>query len=228
MEQVTPGPRQERHRASTPETAGPPRFAPLPPPAMIRSRAAASRAPAAPLRGRFAPPDPAARSQEPAAIRAREHSEARPQTVNAAHRGTTCVTAAMQVSGQRPGRRSGPWNRLLCRSAPVLSRYAGARTARLTGACRASRTAGSPPFCSRWTAGWSCSYPRLGQAAASARAIPSRAATEAVTGCAPPAAGWKTGTAPWQATLRADLGAARAAASCRKGSRYPLSGTGSG
>jgi hypothetical protein len=49
---------------------------------MIRSRAAASRAPAAPLRGRSAPPDPAARSQEPAAIRAREHSEVRPQTVN--------------------------------------------------------------------------------------------------------------------------------------------------
>ena len=42
----------------------------------------ASRAPAAPLRGRSAPPDPAARSQEPAAIRAREHSEVRPQTVN--------------------------------------------------------------------------------------------------------------------------------------------------
>jgi hypothetical protein len=40
------------------------------------------------LRGRFAPPDPAARSQEPAAIRAREHSEARPQTVTG-HRGTT-------------------------------------------------------------------------------------------------------------------------------------------
>ena len=41
--------------------------------------------------------------------------------------------------GQRPGRRSGPWNRSLCRSAPVLSRYPGTRTARLTGACRASR-----------------------------------------------------------------------------------------
>ena len=51
---------------------------------MIRSRAAGSRAPSAPLRGRFAPPDPAARSQEPAAIRARGHSEARSETVNAA------------------------------------------------------------------------------------------------------------------------------------------------
>ncbi len=47
------------------------------------------------------------------------------------------------------------------------------------------------------------------------------AATEAVTGCASPAAGWKTGTAPWRATLRADLDAARAAASCRKG--FPVS-----
>src|SRR4029077_16763776 len=53
---------------------------------MIRSRPAASRAPAAPLRGRSAPPDPAARSQESAAIRAREHSEARPQAVNGASR----------------------------------------------------------------------------------------------------------------------------------------------
>ena len=70
---------------------------------MIRSRAAASRAPAAPLRGRFAPPDPAARSQEPAAIRAREHSEARPKTVNGPTAEPLAVTAAMQVSGQRPG-----------------------------------------------------------------------------------------------------------------------------
>ncbi len=54
------------------------------------------------------------------------------------------------------------------------------------------------------------------------------AATEAVAECAPPAAGWKTGAAPWRATVRADLDAARAAASCRKGSRCPRSGTGSG
>ena len=47
------------------------------------------------------------------------------------------------------------------------------------------------------------------------------AATEVVTECAPPAAGWRTGVAPWRATLRADLGAARAAASCRKG--FPVS-----
>ncbi len=67
---------------------------------MIRSRAAASRAPAAPLRGRFAPPDPAARSQEPAAIRAREHSEARPKTVNGPIAEPLAVTAAMQVSGR--------------------------------------------------------------------------------------------------------------------------------
>jgi hypothetical protein len=36
---------------------------------------------------------------------------------------------------------------------PVLSRYPGARTARLTGACRLSRAPSSPPFCSRRTAG---------------------------------------------------------------------------
>ena len=30
---------------------------------------------------------------------------------------------------------------------------------------------------------------------------PIQAATEAVTECASPAAGWKTGTAPWRATL---------------------------
>jgi hypothetical protein len=38
---------------------------------------------------------------------------------------------------------------------------------------RASRPAGSAPFCSRWAAGWSCSYPRPGRASGSARAIPS-------------------------------------------------------
>jgi hypothetical protein len=33
--------------------------------------------------------------------------------------------------------------------------------------------AGSAPFCSRWAAGWSCSCPRPGRVAGSARAIPS-------------------------------------------------------
>ena len=55
-----------------------------------------------------------------------------------------------------------------------------------------------------------------------------RGCTEAVTGCAPPAAGWKTGTVPWRATLRAGLDSAQAASSCRQGSRCPLSGTRSG
>ena len=50
-----------------------------PPPGMIRSRAAASRAPAAPLRGRYAPLDPPARSQNPAAIRDREPDSATPR-----------------------------------------------------------------------------------------------------------------------------------------------------
>ena len=57
---------------------------------------------------------------------------------------------------------------------------------------------------------------------------PIEAVTEAVTECAPPAAGWKTGMVPWRATLRAGLDSARAASSCRKGSRCPLSGTRSG
>ena len=51
---------------------------PAPPPGMIRSRTAASRAPAAPLRGRCAPLDPPARSQNPAAIRDREQTQASP------------------------------------------------------------------------------------------------------------------------------------------------------
>ena len=45
---------------------------------MIRSRTAASRAPAAPPRGRCAPLDPPARSQNPAAIRDREQTQACP------------------------------------------------------------------------------------------------------------------------------------------------------
>ena len=49
---------------------------------MIRSRAAASRAPAAPLRGRCAPLDPPARSQNPAAIRDREQTQPSPDQGN--------------------------------------------------------------------------------------------------------------------------------------------------
>ena len=50
---------------------------------------------------------------------------------------------------------------------------------------------------------------------------PIEAATEAVTSARRPLAGWKTGTELWRATLPADLGAVRAAASCRKG--FPVS-----
>ena len=74
------------------------------------------------------------------------------------------------------------------------------RTARLTGACRASRAAGSPPFCSRWTAAWSF-VPAAGAGCRIGPRRPIEAATEAVTESASPAAGWKTGTAPWRATL---------------------------
>jgi hypothetical protein len=93
---------------------------------MIRSRPAASRAPAAPLRGRSAPPDPPGRSQEPAAIKAREHSEARPKTAERATAEPLAVTVAMQVSGQRPGETSGSYNRSPCRFVPVLSGYMSA------------------------------------------------------------------------------------------------------
>jgi hypothetical protein len=74
---AAPGPAPGRHGSTSPAQNGrrPGPLTPLPtrlpalPPAMIRSRADASRAPTAPLRGRFAPPDPPARSQDPAAIR---------------------------------------------------------------------------------------------------------------------------------------------------------------
>jgi hypothetical protein len=123
----------------------------------------------------------------------------------------------MQVSGQRPGKASGPRNRLLCRSAPVLSRYAAARD-------------GSPDGCmpripsSRFSAvllamdgALVLFVPAAGAGCRIGPLHPIEAAAEAVTGCASPAAGWKTGTAPWRATLPADLDAVRAAASCRKG-----------
>jgi hypothetical protein len=72
------------------------------------------------------------------------------------------VTAAMQVSGQRPGGTSGAYNRSLCRSAPVLSHYPDAGTARLTDVpdIPADRFL---PSCRAWR-----------RDAGSARAIPSR------------------------------------------------------
>jgi hypothetical protein len=81
---------------------------------IIRSRPAASRAPAAPLRARLTRP-PARRT--PAAIRAREHSQAPPHQASAAPlthaRDTTCGTGPIQVSGRRrPG--------IAPRSAPAL------------------------------------------------------------------------------------------------------------
>ena len=92
----------------------------------------------------------------------------------------------MQVSGQRPGRRSGPWNRLLCRSAPVLSRYTAPGLLRLTGACRASRR---PVLRRSARAGRraglvrACGRGRLPDRSASSH----QGAAEAATGCAPPA-----------------------------------------
>ncbi len=45
----------------------------------------------------------------------------------------------MQVSGQRPGQASGPRNRLLCRSVPVLSRYTAPGLPRLIGGLHPER-----------------------------------------------------------------------------------------
>jgi hypothetical protein len=114
-----------------------------------------------------------------------------------------------------------PWNRLFCRFA---SRFVTLR--------------GCPDCSSGWCMpcilGGRSSAVRLAMAGGLVLFVPEagagcrigprhlfEAATEAVTGCASPAAGWKTGTAPWRATLPADLDAARAAASCRKG--FPVS-----
>src|SRR5258708_13186236 len=60
---------------------------------MIRSRPAASRAPPAPPSGRSAPHDPATRSQNLAAIRGRDHSEAcpDPRTEPGRHEKTTLL-----------------------------------------------------------------------------------------------------------------------------------------
>ena len=68
---------------------------------MIRSRPAASRAPPAPPSGRSAPHDPATRSQNLAAIRGRDHSEACPILVpNPADtkKRPYCASGPMQVS----------------------------------------------------------------------------------------------------------------------------------
>ena len=144
----------------------------MPPLAMIRSRAAASRAPAAPLRGRSAPPDPAARSQEPAAIRAREHSEVRPQTVNGPSRNHL---RSRGDAGKRTA--SGPKERSVEPLAlPIRARFVplpGHRTPRLTGVYRTSRPASSSPSCSRRAAGWPLFVSATEAACRTGRAIPS-------------------------------------------------------
>ena len=228
MEQVTPGPGKKGTAPANPKPPIPRGSLPCPRLPMIRSRAAASRAPAAPLRGRFAPPDPAARSQEPAAIRAREHSEARSRNRKYGHRGTTCGHRG--DAGKRTA--SGPKER----SAEPLALPIRARFIPLPGhpACssdwRMPRIPGgrflrrSPR--ARRQAGLVRTRGRGGQPDQPAPSH--RGCSEAMTECAPPAAGWKTGTVSWRATLRAGLDSARAASSCRKGSRCLLSGTGSG
>ncbi len=124
--------------------------------------------------------------------------------------------------------KSGPWNRLLCRSVPVLSRYAGIRTARLTGACRASPGGRFSAVLLALGGGLVLFVPAAGAGFRISPRHPIEVGMEAVTECVPPAAWWKAGAVPWRATLRAGLDSARAASSCRKGSRCPLSGTRSG
>ena len=115
------------------------------------------------------------------------------------------------IADSVPGKASGPWNRLLCRSVPVLSRYPGTRTAPSDWCLPCIPAAGSPPFCSSW-AGRSCPCLRPGQAAGSARVI-HHGAAEAVTECAPPVAGYRrlARAVLWPATLRVGLDAPRAA-----------------
>jgi len=114
--------------------------------------------------------------------------------------------------------------RITARSAdprPFCPLYAGARTDRLAGACRASVRSGSPAFYSRWAAGWSCSYLRRGRLP-DRRCHPIDAATEAATECASPAAGWKSCTVPcerrcWRIWTMHERGRP-----CRTGSRCSL------
>ena len=85
------------------------------PPGMIRSRTAASRAPAVPLRGRCAPHDPPARSQDPAAIRAQgadpgiprpsDHDRETPEIERL--RSPTDAGKAVRADGHGPRERSG-------------------------------------------------------------------------------------------------------------------------
>jgi hypothetical protein len=70
------------------------------------------------------PPAGTSGSQEPAAIRAREHSEARPKTVNGPVAEPLAITAAMQVSGRRPCHQDGRVHRRLstgCHGRAVLA-----------------------------------------------------------------------------------------------------------
>ena len=102
---------------------------------------------------------------------------------------------------QRPGKTSGACNRSLCQFVSVLSDYMGVRTARLTGACQASRAAGSPPFCSGWAAAGlvrTCGRGRLPDRPAPSR----RGCHGGGERCArrPRVEG---GTVPWRVTLRA-------------------------
>jgi len=68
------------------------------------------------------------------------------------------------------------------------------------------RSAGSPPFRSRWVGGLVLFVPAAGAGYRIGPRYLIEAATEAVTERTPPPPGWKTGTVPWRAALCPDLG----------------------
>jgi hypothetical protein len=120
--------------------------------------------------------------------------------------------------GQRPGKTSGAQNRSLCGSAPVLSRYLGARAAHLADAPDIPVGGfGSSPSCSCWAVGWPCSCLWSGRPP-DWLAPSHRGCYEGVGRVTVAAEGWETDNSR----------AAGAAASRRNRSRRPPSGTGSG
>jgi hypothetical protein len=89
---------------------------------------------------------------------------------------------------------------------PVRARFVRlreARTARLTGGCRASRAGRFSAVLLQLGGGLVLFVPVAGAGCWIGPRHPIGVATEAVTECVSPAAGWKTGTVPWRATLRA-------------------------
>jgi hypothetical protein len=88
-------------------------------------------------------------------------------------------------SGQRPGGTSGAYNRSLCRSAPVLSRYPGAGAAHLTDVPDIPVGSVLRRLARAGAAGWPCSCLRAGRISTSgprARTMCGRAMAEVCVG----------------------------------------------